>query len=323
MVPLNSGRFIIVLALAFGPPAAAQDKPDPSTDPALNDPGVLDRVRDLEREPAKGLRATTEPTETRRDQADSRSAVRRVQLANRAPPRREGSFLVRQPGSLVRLESGEWLLTFHRDPDGQAERPMVLMRSQDLERLEGRAGANPEKPTFVVSGQVFLYRGVNYLLLSAFRELVPVGHAPEPPAEARDESSASAELDAVMRELESQRLRPGGLGSTPPSSTGEAPSRAALADGAMLVRRRGRMVRAPDGEMALVIDSDADSRPGLDPVLLLAPCQSVERMEQLALSQGEAMVFEVTGRVLAYRGRNYLIPTLFQSYPPSELQRRH
>jgi hypothetical protein len=45
-------------------------------------------------------------------------------------------------------------------------------------------------------------------------------------------------------------------------------------------------------------------------------------MEQRVAASGEATTFEVSGRVLAYRGRNYLIPTMFQMYPTSELQRR-
>jgi hypothetical protein len=43
-------------------------------------------------------------------------------------------------------------------------------------------------------------------------------------------------------------------------------------------------------------------------------------MEAWAMRSGDSTTFEVSGRVLAYQGKNYLIPTMFQVYPLNELE---
>jgi len=46
--------------------------------------------------------------------------------------------------------------------------------------------------------------------------------------------------------------------------------------------------------------------------MVLAPCLNLETMEKLAAKQGDGVIFELSGRVLTYRGRNFIIPTMFQ-----------
>ncbi len=333
----------VVLA-AVSTPAGAQDR-DPATDPALNDPNVSERVRDLERPAGAALsptprRPAAEPRPQRAAQQDP------IQAALRAGPLRpEGTFISRQRGSLVRGRSGEWILVPRRDANGRAERPMVILPSRNLERMVAQAGPDPEAGTFLVTGQVFAYRGVNYLLLPVVPPVLEdSGPSPTPAEPAAEEHPAPGtpppagdpDLGEVIRELESHRGRTRELGSgpqprsaavgdhadTPAEPGAEAPDPALLPEGTMLLRRRGRLVRNAGGETALLLDTDADTATALDPPLVISPCAMLERMEWLVLAQGEAMVFEVTGRVLEYRGRNHLLPMLFRAYPPTELERR-
>jgi hypothetical protein len=45
-------------------------------------------------------------------------------------------------------------------------------------------------------------------------------------------------------------------------------------------------------------------------------------MEQSALRHGDAATLEVSGRILAHGGRNYLVPTLFQVVRVGDIQPR-
>ncbi len=319
----------------------AQAQPDPAADPALNDPRVGERAKDLERRPPAGaLTPTPQPGTVQRREPAVGNAPGVQAIAPKAPPprtpavRKEGTFLLRQRGSPVRLPSGEWLFVFHRDNQGRAERSMVLTPCRSLERLEQAAGPDPGAQTFVVTGQVFTYRGTNHLLLTApplldRPEPSPRSEGPGPevigPEAGRPEGPA---LDDAIRALEAHRNRPRGLGvaaesHVPPGATRLRP--ATLPEGTMLVRRRARLARVSGptgGETALILDSDADSGATVDPPMILVRCATLERMEWHALAQGETLVFEVSGRVLAHGGQNYLIPMLYRFYPPTELERR-
>lgn len=217
------------------------------------------------------------------------------------------------------------MVVFPRQTDGTAGGAMILIRSEALHRIEEVAGPEPDSVPVAVSGQVFTYRGVNYLLCTAWRiddvAAAPPQPAPAPEAVPAPPAPRASDLDAVMRELEEQRRRPRSLAAPGDGMNGRGDP-AVLPEGTMLVRRRGRLVRVAEGQTALLIDNDADSSRSADPLLLLAPCRALEQMEQMALVQGETLLFEVSGRVLAYRGRNYMIPILFQLCPPSELERR-
>ncbi len=77
---------------------------------------------------------------------------------------REGSFIASRSGRLARGAAGEWLLTFENDAKGAAIAPMVLMPCLNLMAMEKLAERGGESLSFTVSGQVFVYKGRNYLL---------------------------------------------------------------------------------------------------------------------------------------------------------------
>ncbi|MBC7835607.1 MAG: hypothetical protein H7Y88_10985, partial [Phycisphaerales bacterium] len=82
-----------------------------------------------------------------------------------------------------------------------------------------------------------------------------------------------------------------------------------LAEGTFLPSRRGRMVRAPEGEWMYVFDADA--RGLSEAPMVLMPCQNLAAMERITAQRGEGATFTVSGQVFAYKGKNYLLPALY------------
>jgi hypothetical protein len=258
---------------------------------------------------------------------------------------REGSFVVRRRGNMVKLPSGEYAFVFHKDAKGVAERPMVLIPNQTLQRMELSVGDQPSESVYSVSGEVFAYRNVNYLLLSAAAmestpppapanagapaEEVPAKNGDAAPGEPAP--AGSEEVQDLIRRLEMQRERPRTLdpamqaarpetAPAPAAATG-APSQI-IPEGRTIVRRRGRMVRAASGDWSFVFDAGTDGEASQDRPLMLAPCLALQGMEQSAMRDGDAATIEVSGRILAYNGKNYLIPTLYQVVRAGDIQPR-
>jgi hypothetical protein len=79
--------------------------------------------------------------------------------------RREGEFIPLRRGRLIRAPSGDHMLfVFEADAKQTQEPPMVLMPCGALESMEREVTARGDKLVFRISGQVFTYRGANYLL---------------------------------------------------------------------------------------------------------------------------------------------------------------
>jgi hypothetical protein len=93
-----------------------------------------------------------------------------------ARPVREGTFLVSRRGRMVRAATGEWMLVFDNDATGKADPPMRLQPCETLMAMErslsaataGATSGAAQAPTYLVSGQVFVYYGRNYLLPTTF-----------------------------------------------------------------------------------------------------------------------------------------------------------
>jgi hypothetical protein len=241
---------------------------------------------------------------------------------------REGSFIVRRRGSMAKLPSGEWAFIFHRDASGAAERPMVLVPCQTLQRMQQTAGDDPAQSTFAISGEVFSYRGVNYLLpTAAALESARTQPPASQPALPTPAPAGSAEVQDLIRRLEAQRDRPRTLDPAAmqgrPAADSDSSARAnIIAEGKTLVRRKGRLVRTASGDYAFVFDAGSGAEPSLDRPLPLAPCLMLQQMESLPGRLGDAAVIELSGRILVYNNRNYLIPTLYQVQPKNDLQPR-
>ena len=84
---------------------------------------------------------------------------------NRTGLVREGAFIVSRLARISRSGAGgEWMVTFDSDRTGQMDPPMVLIPCRLLERLIRTAQAEGDAARIIISGQVYAYHDVNYLL---------------------------------------------------------------------------------------------------------------------------------------------------------------
>lgn len=123
---------------------------------------------------------------------------------------REGVFLTARPGGLLRVSTGDWVFVPQDTGEGPKLRPMVILPSQTLTRLAAGAQALSGQAAGVVSGQVFVYRGREYLLPTAYRIIAPeeintvaTGLTPNKPEKANAEETRpadekSTQTDAVQ-----------------------------------------------------------------------------------------------------------------------------
>ena len=88
----------------------------------------------------------------------------------------------------------------------------------------------------------------------------------------------------------------------------ESPAAAASVPGGYLTSRRGRVVRSGDGSPMFVFDTGASSRG--EPPLFLLPCMNLSRLENVAASQGEKATVTLSGDVVMYHGKSYLLPRM-------------
>ncbi|HYE03674.1 MAG TPA: hypothetical protein VD963_10620 [Phycisphaerales bacterium] len=150
---------------APAPPAASRAIPQDAR-PGDPDPQAERIVDELER--AAGLSAPDRPVgePVAPDPAPPRRAAAREARARRGQLLPEGTYLPSRRGRMARNPAGDWVFVFDSGPRGRTEPPMVLMPSRTLEEMERLAGGQGEAAILTVSGQVFVYKGQNYLLPS-------------------------------------------------------------------------------------------------------------------------------------------------------------
>lgn len=77
----------------------------------------------------------------------------------------EGQFIIARTGRLIRSADGSHaLFVLDSDGPGAPEPPMILQACKLLETMEKTVQQLGEDVPFVITGQVFTYRGANYLL---------------------------------------------------------------------------------------------------------------------------------------------------------------
>ena len=79
-----------------------------------------------------------------------------------------------------------------------------------------------------------------------------------------------------------------------------------LAEDTFITRRRGRLLRLGTGDWAFIFHS-ASEDDRLAPMIVL-PCRELELAETVIEDASVGDVFELSGRIFAYRGRNYVLP---------------
>jgi hypothetical protein len=220
---------------------------------------------------------------------------------------------------------------------------MILMESSSLasiQRLSER-GSNRLRLT----GRVSVYRDRNYLLATVAPQAERVEPAPAAtthtdtkkptdaktePAAAPPKPSADPSVDEIVAELEKAApARPAASvssnTSTPASHTPPPDAASAnIAPAGFLAGRRARVVRTADGTLQARFDSGPDDKTEAPMVLL--PCQNLAVIESVLEAQGtglnagaESVTFTLTGQVQVYRGRNYLLVTMYIINKPQQM----
>ncbi len=90
-----------------------------------------------------------------------------------------------------------------------------------------------------------------------------------------------------------------------------------MREGAFINNRRGRMVRGAGGEFLFSFDGDANGK--VDPAMVLMPSMNLAAMERLFDKGGDSVSFTLSGQVFLYKGRNHVLPTVFQVNRRAEL----
>jgi hypothetical protein len=94
-------------------------------------------------------------------------------------PVREGAVLVSRRGHVRRTGGGAYIFIFDADAEGQADPPMVLLPCMLLERLEQYSWRAGDMAVVLMSGRVYTYHGLNYLLPTVYR--IPYQRTPITP----------------------------------------------------------------------------------------------------------------------------------------------
>lgn len=231
-------------------------------------------------------------------------------------PTPEGAFLVRQQCEMRRLGASGWFLVFARPQEGDPLPPMIIHPCANLQAMQQLASTETENSRFLVSGQVFLFDGRNYILptLFALDDDAPHEQSPDEtdtPSDASDGATPPladpeiADLISALEEATSDEEIAASAAPVP-SATG------LLREGTIIASRPGRMQRSDRGGWRLVFDSDVDDADDTmpDAPIELLPCLNLQAM-QTVIESGADPVFLVSGRVFIYDGQNYLLPTLF------------
>lgn len=190
--------------------------------------------------------------------------------------------------------------------------------------------------------QAVLPKLTSLLLLACLLAASAAGQEEAPPAtdpETRPDARLNPQLtDASLAEQMQQRAsRPvaaAGVSPTVRSAVGQVEpnqpadaSRLPLADGSeawvkdgtlrpegtFLVGWTGEIVELRTGGLAFLPVAEAGGKP--EPAMALLPCSVYARIDSVLNGQQRGLWMSLTGEVLQYHGRNYLLPTAFASAP--------
>jgi hypothetical protein len=95
--------------------------------------------------------------------------------ANGEKALREGTSIQSRRGKLTRDAAGAWMFVFDADSagtesgSGGADPPVRLLPCLLLEKIEDYARRNPSTSPMLMTGEIFLYNGRNYLLPTVYR----------------------------------------------------------------------------------------------------------------------------------------------------------
>lgn len=246
---------------------------------------------------------------------------------------REGSHLLQAQGHFtLDPETSSWLFTVKPSSPNSPVHTLAVLPSSFLSEAQQVVRSSPEyQLRFELNGEVTVYKGRNYLLLTQSPRVVghteettpetPETHSePTEPTESAEDAPADESPDqprdaaSIMRDLQEQ-AGPVQRRVTTRNTTDAQDRSAALSnnqlkrEGSSIIMRRGRINRHATGDWLFVFEADASGN--ADPPMTLMPCLMLQRLERHYQTRGNAPIL-LSGRVFVYEGRNYLMPTVFQ-----------
>lgn len=238
-----------------------------------------------------------------------------------APLLREGDVITRGIATMHREENtANWLIRVRSaDPAGRS-RDLIALPCSLLDEMVRMVTSRPDQQVvFEITGEVYVFESRNYFLpthaphLAGYEDAEPASPAPpdEPEDDPADDEAGDDEPRAgdraadLIRSIES---RTGPLAMT--SGDDNAIEGAdAMREETIVTWRRGRVTRDSLGAWLVVFDADAEGR--ADPPMVILPCLLLERLGRHAQG-GRYTPVLISGRVYTYRGRNYLMPSVYR-----------
>ncbi|MEZ6317957.1 MAG: hypothetical protein R3B49_04265 [Phycisphaerales bacterium] len=250
----------------------------------------------------------------------------------------EGYVVVERPGRVLTAPSGHRVFVIDKGARQPGEGPMLLLPSRTLSRMDASLQGAPDVGV-VISGLVYDYAGRNYLLATNFKLMTAPAPIPAPVKSSTTEPSVEAmtspnatsasttddpEIAELFAELDDGRSGVPNIAPPPPTLAQDnplQPNRAATADiglipdgtpspadaGAPRPPRHRRMGHPLHNDLDLgTTDADRPHRH--------ASCLLLERMEKVALDEGDGVESLVSGRVYPTATANTL-PTIYQRPP--------
>ncbi|MSR41061.1 MAG: hypothetical protein EXS10_04070 [Phycisphaerales bacterium] len=260
---------------------------------------------------------------------------------------REGASLVHAVGEITQdPDERNWVFrarvgTLNSSGPGASasmRRELLLMPSPVLEDMLRVQQLSPVPVEFEVTGKVFIYRGRNWLLPELAPPIMRFDAAPSavvapqaaPTAATQSPNGKSSIVlsddpdDAAVRELE-RRLE-ARIGTVPGVARREDPRRieedavveamddaanSRASDDARLHARRGQLTRDPTTGAWRFLPQQGRSKHD-DLALELLPCLMLERLERSARETDGIYEIIVSGSVLLFEGRRFLLPSWYQ-----------
>ena len=307
-----------LIALSSGT-ALAQSEPDPT----LSDESLQQIAEDLKNagEKAEGIKPTRSagvaPIRPHTQIGADHNASGRMLT--------EGSFIVQMEGLVHRASLGAWIFEPTDLIDEAKIKPLIILPSQTLTRLIQIVGLDAEHNKVSLTGEVSLYRGRNYLLITAIT-VDSTDEADETLIELDDSQSGDAQPDSLSQSVqdligELEEARTADRAILQPTHTGSFEGgRAPVPEGRTFMRRRARLTYLAAGEIAVTFDNDPDQV--IDAPLVVLPCNLLERMEWVVENHGDSLPVRVSGQSFAYNGRSFIMPRSIVIERPGELDTR-
>jgi len=171
-------------------PESAGPQTRPKTQPSSGDDALItDLMRERE-QPPEPVSPTPDPAAA--DNADARTPPVKpmdidLSVVGSAPAlqgqskptelRREGEFVVSRRGRIMRApDANRSLFVFDSDGQALADPPMILLPCQLLENMEQIITDRGDQTVFVITGQVFTYHDVNFLMPTMMKIAVDKGN---------------------------------------------------------------------------------------------------------------------------------------------------